>query len=158
MRSDGRLLRWARVGGALIMTAALGISGCSMTGSDAAWIGGSGDLEGTVTSNRGITLTGIEVQLWTSTGTSDSQTEYNSVTDVWGLYLFEGVELETGYTDEQPCTIYINRTQDDETAIDPEYGTYWTTTTVEKNQMKTISMSIMEIEDGPGDPESMFDE
>ena len=142
------------------MTSRAGCAGVRATlaysGSESAWIGGSGDLEGTVTSNRGVTITGIEVQLWTSTGTSDSQTEYNTATDTWGRYLFAGVELEVGYTDEQPCTIYVNRTQDDETAIDPDYGTYWTTTTVEKNQMRTVSMSIIFSACSPQSPE-VFD-
>jgi hypothetical protein len=151
MQRMTRQLRWVTIA-VLTLAAGLWVSGCSLVGSDVPDPVDYGMLEGTVTSDRGVVLSGITVELWDE----DGEWSFQTTTDVHGWYSFDEVEMETEHAHTRDCELYVNRTRAALSPINANWQAWWSEVGVVKGGSEDYDI---ELDEGGGvdDPESFID-
>ncbi len=156
MGSVPRARRWATIAGLLALTAGVAISGCSSFGSDSSWDGDTASIEGVVTSDRGVALPEIKVELWTEFESSGEEVWYETETDENGWFSVDDMELESTHDHYETYRVFVNRTWEESAPLNAGFATYWADVTVHKSGT-TWNVVLELIDDGPEDPESYFD-
>lgn len=150
MRSKFWLLHRGSVAVVVLAVGGLALAGCSVLGPEPSWNGSDGTIEGTITSDAGKEVGGIEVTLWGGIDEACDPIEYCATSAADGTYSLTSVEI--GGTHAYECTyeMYVNRTPSSATPIDSSYGTYVATVTVSVNGT-WHDVTIVEAEPGPPD-------
>jgi hypothetical protein len=153
MRNRPRLLHRVAVATALLAVAALGVAGCSMVGPESSWDGNEGSISGTVRSDGGSALAGIDVSL-RAQDAGGQWIEYNVTTDATGSYRVNSMELGQAHAYEMNYTVYVNRTDSSALPIVSSYGTHVATVPV---QASGTSYDVVIIAEGPDTPEGFVE-
>jgi hypothetical protein len=151
MQDRLHILHPASVVVATTLVVAAALAGCSSLGPESTWSGNAGDLSGTVRSDSGESLTGIEVCLCTG----DGQVVTQVTTDACGDYRITDVELTQAHAYAEAFWVYVNRTSSSATALQDTYSTYASQVTVETGT--TVSVDVVLVEEGPGQPSEYVD-
>jgi hypothetical protein len=155
MRSRGRLLHRASLVALAVAIAGMLAAGCSSSNPAASTTDDWGSLVGSVSSDRGRPLATIQVHLWTQAGDNRTVVQYDAVTDVNGAYGIEEIDLSHLTGSSEDWELYVNRTKSSALPINNAYGTYSSVVTIEKGEVTTADVEI--IEEGPIEPEQYFD-
>ena len=130
-------------------------SGCSSVEPTDAWDEATGRVSGTVRSETGSLLGEIEVCVWGELGEEGLEVWHQTVTDEYGAFEFEAVELATEQSSETTYSIGANRTPIRSDALDTDYSSCCSMVTVPRGGTCT---SDMVLDETPGDPEAYIDE
>lgn len=150
MGSRGRLLHRASLGAVLVAAAAVALAGCSSTSSPTeSQVVDWGSLVGSVSSDRGTPLAGIEVHLWGQVDAGRTAVQYDVVTGADGTYEIEEIDLSHVATDTEIYELYVNRTKSSALPINDAYRGYAAAVTIEKGEVTTADAVIAE-EDAVG--------
>lgn len=146
---------WRRAAAAtvIIAGASLVMAGCSSMGPEASMEPGTGDVAGTVTTQRGVGVSDIAVTLHADF----SDTEYTAQTSQTGTFTVSDLTMGAKHAYSEVYEVWVNRTPTSSTPIDDEYATYSGSVVVGKDQTASISVVLPRIDDGPGDPEQIVD-
>ncbi len=156
MRSKRAILqRAALVVAVLAMAVAFG--GCSSVEPTDSWAGETGRVTGTVRSDNNTLLQDIEVWLWAELGVDGREVCYQTETDQYGEYEFDGVEMAAVHSYQETYWIGANRTDDRSSPIDSDYWTCRASVTVPKGGTCVSHLVIDRVDDGPEDPEAYID-
>lgn len=155
MRSGSRLLHRASLVALVVAAGAVLLGGCSSSSPTGSTTEDWGSLAGSVTSDRGVPLGGIEIHLWAQVGAERTVVQYEVVTAVDGTYEIEQIDLSYSAGGSEDYELYVNRTKGSALPIVIGYGTYASTVTIEKGEVVTADIEI--IDDGPGEPDSYVD-
>lgn len=155
MRSRGRLLHRASLVAAALTVVAVMLAGCSDSNPTGSTVEDWGSLVGSVSSDRGAPLQGIEIHLWAQIGDERATVEYEAVTSGSGAYEIEDIDLSHATGSSEDYELYVNRTKGSALPINDEYGSHARTVTIQKGAVATADVEI--IEEGPIDPEQYFD-
>jgi len=158
MRSRSDFLHRLGMLGVLALVAVVGVAGCSMTSPSDPWDGNTGSLEGTVSSDRGGAIQGIQVCLWAELGASQEQVEYTLVTDAQGVFEESEMDLGERHAFEATYEVYVNCTKTDQSAINDDYRTCITTVTLSTEDVAQKNVVLEEVSIGDVDhPADMFE-
>lgn len=158
MRSRSDLGRRLYVLAATALVAAVAFSGCSTLSPTDPWEGSTGTVEGTVTSDKGASLEGIQVHLWGEVGSAQTEVEYSLVTDTQGSFIETDVDLGDPHSSQATYEVYVNCTKSNQNAINQDYGTCVTMVTVTSQQAAEKHVVLDEIEiDDPYYPNDMIE-
>jgi hypothetical protein len=135
--------------------AAVALTGCSTSNPTGSTNDDWGSVAGTVSSDRGLPVANIEIHLWAEIEPGRTIAQYDVVTDAEGAYEIEEIDLSYASGSSEDYEIYANRTKGSALPVNEHYGTYAATVTVEKGEVVTLDIEI--VESGPGDPEQYFD-
>ena len=138
---------------ALVAVAAF--SGCSSVEPLDPWAE-TGRVSGTVRSDSGNLLAEIEIWLWVELDDEGGELRYQTETDEYGAYEFEGVEMTTQHSYETTYWIAANRTPHRSVSINTDYTTCRSTITVPKGDTCEWHAVIDYIGD-PEDPEAYLE-
>jgi len=155
MRSRGRLLHRASLVAASLTVVAALLAGCSSSNPTGSSLEDWGSLEGSVSSDRGAPLGDIQVHMWAQIGEERTVVQYEATTAEDGAYEIEDIDLSHAVGSSQDYELYVNRTKSSALPINEEYGSYATTVTIQKGAVATANIEI--VEEGPIDPEQLFD-
>jgi len=122
------------------------LAGCSSLGPESSWSGNTGDLSGTVRSDDGESLPGIEVCLCAE---ENGDASFQVTTDAAGEYRITGVELPGAHTFAETFWVYMNRTPGDATRIQQNYSMYAGQVTVEKDATVSLDVILTEVVSPP---------
>ncbi len=137
------------------LVAVVAFSGCSSVEPTDAWSEQTGRVTGTVRLESGSLLAEIEVCLWVEYGAEGLEFWYQTETDQYGAFEFDGVEMATEQSSETDYWIGANRTPVRSTSVNPDYTSCVSAITVPRNGTCT---SHLVIDLDPGDPEAYVDE
>ena len=140
----------------LALVAVAAFSGCSSVEPEDAWADETGRVSGTVRSDSGNLLPEIEVWLWVELEGDAGELRYQTQTDEYGAFEFEGVEMATQHAYETTYWIGANRTPYRSTSINTDYTSIRSTVTVPKGGTCEWNAVIDSIGD-PDDPETYLD-
>ncbi|MFH1501936.1 MAG: hypothetical protein ABIG03_02700 [Candidatus Eisenbacteria bacterium] len=148
MRGKRRLMHRAAMAAALVAVAVLGIAGCSTVGPESSWAGNEGSISGTVRSDTGSALVGIDVRLRGQTSDGEC-VDYTATTGATGTYSVVGVELGQAHAYEMDYAVYVNRTTSSAMPLVSNYGTHVATVAVTTSG---TSYDVVIVGQGPGIP------
>ena len=155
MGSRGRLLHRASLVAGVVTVVAVALTGCSGSNPTGSGVEDWGSLAGSVSSDRGTPLANIEIHLWTQVDAERTIIQYEVLTADNGVYEIEEIDLRHATGSSGDYELYVNRTKSSALPIDEDYGTYATTVIIEKGEVATKDIEI--VEEGPIDPEQYFD-
>jgi hypothetical protein len=118
------------------------LAGCSSLGPESSWSGNTGDLSGTVRSDVGGALPGVQVCLCAE---ENGDAIFQVTTDAAGEYRITGVELPGAHTFAETFWVCMNRTPGDATRIQQNYSMYAGEVTVEKDTTVTLDVTLTEV-------------
>ncbi|MBN2565094.1 MAG: hypothetical protein JXB46_05235 [Candidatus Eisenbacteria bacterium] len=140
------------------LVAATMACGCSSVDPSERWSEATGSVSGTVRSSESHPVDGIEVWLWTELPFDGGEIRYDTRTDQWGHYEFPAVEMANQHSFEQRYDVCGNRTPDRASSSNSDFGTFWSTVTVERDGECVVDMVLDAIDSDPDDPESYIDD
>ena len=146
---------WRRTATAMMVlgVTALMMTGCSSFGPEASTEVGSGDISGTVMTPRGAGIPEIEVTFYADF----DGTEYDTQTSTAGVFDVSDLMLGTKHAFTETYEVWVNRTRESSAPIDQDFGTYYGTVDVAKDQTVTVSFVLQRVDNGPEDPEQIVD-
>ncbi len=153
MRRGQFVVRAVAVAAFMVMTA----TGCSMVGPEPAWDGNSGTVSGTVDDRMGSPIAAVTVHMWAEVGSNAREVSYEVTTGADGTFEVASVDLGDPHSYAQTYEVYVNRMKDGEVSLNEDYESYSCTVTVEKESQCVVPIVLDLADDGPGDPESMFE-
>jgi hypothetical protein len=156
MRNHYVMIRRSMMVAAAVLLVAF--AGCSSVEPTDAWSVETGSVTGTVRSDTGQTLPGIEVWMWAELGVDGREVWYSTVTDQSGAYEIDGVEMATAHSYEATYWIGANRNAERSTPINDSYRSSAGTVTVPRGETCEWHAVISWVDDGPTDPENYVDE
>jgi len=133
-------------------------AGCSTVASDEALTASTGRLDGTVRSDAGASVDGIEVSVWCDESAQGTAQEYSTTTNASGTFTLEDVEVGSTHTFSRTYEICVNCTPVSTSSIDARYGTYTGTVCVWKDEATPVEIEIEWNGDGPPDPAQYYDD
>ena len=154
MRSERVILRRAALV-LVALTVVAAFSGCSSVEPTDTWSEQTGRVSGTVRSDSGSLLAEIEVCLWIEYGGEGLEIWYETVTDQYGAFEFDSVEMATEQSTETDYWIGETRTPVRSNSVNPDYTSCRSAITVPRNGTCT---SHMVIDVASGDPEEYLED
>ena len=154
MRSKRVILHGAAF--ALVALAAVvAFSGCSSVAPEEALSEQTGRVTGTVRLDSGPLLAEIEVCLWLEYGVEGLESWYQTETDEYGAFEFDGVEMASDQSDETEYWIGANRTPVRSSSVNPDYTSCCSMIIVPRDGTCTSDL-IISLD--TGDPEAYLEE
>lgn len=153
MRSRRRFVYRVAVAAAVMAVAVLGFTGCSMVSPESSWTGSEGSISGTVSSDGGSALAGIDVRMYGQAAGGES-VDYCATTDANGSYSVDCVELGGPHAYEMDYVIYVNRTASSAVPIVTNYGTHVATVSVATSGS---SYDAVILSQSPGLPDDLYE-
>jgi hypothetical protein len=99
----------------------------------------------------------MAVCLWAELGVEGREVCYQTETDEYGAYEFDGVEMATQHSYEATYWIGVNRTPESSTSINADYASCRSTVTVLRSGTRTWHAVIEYLDNGPVDPEAYIE-
>jgi hypothetical protein len=133
------------------------VVGCSSVEPTDTWSTQTSKVTGTVRSDSGNPLSEIEVWLWAELSTEGREVWYETVTDQYGAWEIDGVEMATPHSYEASYWVGANRTAERSSPINSNYDSWTGTLTVPRGETVESHLVITWIDDGPDEPENYVD-
>jgi hypothetical protein len=144
------------VAAAVVMT--IVVAGCSSVEPTDAWSTETSKVTGTVRSDSGTPLSGIEVWLWAELGTEEREVWYETVTDQYGDWEIDGVEMATPHSYEATYWVGANRTAERTSPINTNYESWTGTLDIPRGDTVESHVVLVWVDGDPEDPETYVED